>query len=225
MNLQRGIRFELLNGINEKKLLSSTFIIYAHSCRNGIYVGYSSDPVKRWHEHINEANNSCGSYFNDPLKVANRECGHENFQHYVLAAANYENGARRKEATAIQYYGANLNSRSEPIESYDTCDFKPIEGQIASVVFLDKRFKDSQSSVRSDKDRKTVTAIVYMEYGRKRLKSLECENFPAGLNIECSRESRSELEVGSRVKLKVAYAEKRRAKYLVAANSSQIYKE
>lgn len=224
MNLQSRIRFELLNGISESQVLSGSFIIYAHSCRNGIYVGQSADPVKRWHEHINEANNIHSTYYNDPLKVAIRECGHEGFLHYIFAVANYENGARKKEAIAIKFYRAALNSRSEPIESYDFSNFKPIAGQVSTVVFLDKRLKSNDSGIRTDKDRKTVTAEVYMEFGRKRLRSVGCENFPSGLKVECSRDARSELEVGSKVKIKVADAEKRGTRYLVAANSAQIVK-
>lgn len=216
------IRFELLNSLSEKEAKESKFVIYAHECTKGLYIGYTSDPVKRWHEHFAEAMNELGSYYDDAFREAIRFSQH-GMKHYILAAANFEKAAKAKEAAAIVFYQPTLNMRKEPNHETKDYGFRPIQGQLGRNVILDKKPSSKASVGRQDKDRKTVTAEIILEHGRKRLLSLPGSDFPEGLRVECARSEREKFNVGDRVKVNVALSEKPNGrKYLVASKTSKL---
>ena len=39
------IRFEAINGLSENEVKTSEFVVYAHKCSKGIYVGMAGDPL------------------------------------------------------------------------------------------------------------------------------------------------------------------------------------
>ena len=216
------IRFELLNSLSEKEVKESKFVVYAHECTKGLYIGYTSDPVKRWQEHFAEAMNENGSYYDDAFREAIRFSQH-GMKHYILAVANFEKSAKSKEAAAIAFYRPSLNMRIEPNRGDLDHDFRPIQGQLGLNVILDKKPSEKTSIGRQDRDRKTVTAEIIMEQGRKRLVSLAGPEFPAGLRVECARSEREKFNVGDRVKVNVALSEKPNGRsYLVAAKTSKL---
>ena len=108
MSAPPRIRFEAINEITENEAKTSEYVIYAHKCSEGVYVGMAVDPVRRWQEHVQEASNKQSHHYDEQLKVAIRQCGTA-FKHYIVDIAKFEKAARRKEAAAIEYYRANLN--------------------------------------------------------------------------------------------------------------------
>jgi len=55
MNLHPSkIRFLLVNGLLESDVKNADFFVYAHVCNDGMYVGMTNDPVKRWQQHFKE---------------------------------------------------------------------------------------------------------------------------------------------------------------------------
>jgi len=216
------MRFSLLNGIKKSDVRVAKFVIYAHSCPGGVYVGMSSDPVKRWSEHTADASNANSPYFNDSLKKAIRAYK-QNFQHYVIGLANLEKSARQKEASAIRFYGKNLNDRLEIEPESRDYGFRPIDSQIGNIEFLQAKSSSTSNSARQDSDRVLVVGEIYEEFGRKRVRTIAGQAFPAGLNIECSREERARFKPGDLVKIKVAMSEKADGtKYLTAAKTSPL---
>lgn len=215
-----SIRFELANGISGRDLENAKFLIYAHVCFLGVYVGRAEDPVKRWQIHVQDSQNENSPYHLDPFKDAIRRCGHESFKHYIVAVAKFEKAAKSKEAAAIAYYGKNLNKRAEALGEDRDFGFRPLEGQLTTSIVISKKSREGTTYGRQDGDRKTIEAEIYSEYGRKRVRSLENPHFPAGLNIECSRSSREQFNFGDVVRVNVALSEKDGRRYLVAAKTA-----
>jgi hypothetical protein len=56
------MRFEILNRISEADVIRAHYLIYAHKCIQGVYIGFASDPVKRWQEHFADAQNPHSVY-------------------------------------------------------------------------------------------------------------------------------------------------------------------
>lgn len=184
-------------------------------------MGVAADPVKRWQEHLSDANNEFGHNYNDSFKKAIRKCGN-NFIHYIIGVANSENLAKDKEAVAIEYYGANLNVKTEIPKVQREFDFSPFEKQIGINVDLEKKKSEGSTVTRGDSQRQTVIGEVYIGEGRKRVRTIAGQPFPAGMNIECSRSERDRFEVGDKVRVNVALSEKSGTKYLVAAKTSKL---
>ena len=101
MNIPNRIRFEAANGISEKDITEAEFVVYAHECLSGIYIGMARDPVLRWQQHVQDAMNENAQNSDDLFREAIKR-NKTNFKHYILATAKYERAARRKEAEAIQ---------------------------------------------------------------------------------------------------------------------------
>lgn len=135
-----GMRFSLLNGIQSSDARKAKFIIYAHACPSGVYVGMSSDPVKRWSEHTADASNKHSPYFNDPFKKAIR-AHKQNFKHFVVAFSDYEKAARQKEAAAIRFYSRKLNVRLEADAESRDYGFRALDTQIGNSEFLQKNLR------------------------------------------------------------------------------------
>jgi hypothetical protein len=222
MNIPSTIRFELMNGIAEKDVKGSKFVIYAHLCSKGIYIGMTEDPVKRWQQHISDSFNTGSQYYDDKFREAIRECGVGQFKHYILAIANYEEAAKKKEAVAISYYKANLNMKREPYNECRDYGYRILEGQIGKAVILEKKSREGTFVSRDDSFRETIIAEIYMEFGRKRLRCIKGQPFPAGLKIECSKEERERFNDGDKVRVNVARSEKQGKTYLVAAKTSRL---
>ncbi|MBD9354812.1 GIY-YIG nuclease family protein [Methylomonas albis] len=99
------MRFKLINHLSLDVVKNSKYLIYAHQCSEGVFVGMAADPVKRWQEHLSDANTEFSHNYNDSFRRAIRKCGN-NFIHYIIGVANTENLAKDKEAIAIEYYAA-----------------------------------------------------------------------------------------------------------------------
>ena len=223
MRLPNSLRFELRNGVTEKEAIESEHIIYAHACSMGTYVGRSKDPVSRWQIHLRDAFDELSPYYNDPIKEAIRKCGNDLFTHYIVAVASFEKAAANKEAAAIEAYSDRLNARSEYQSEVRDYGFRPLEKQIGQSVVLKPKARKGQVFARTDKERRSITAEVYLFSGRKRLRSLENPFFPSGLNIECDRSEREKFDAGDRVRVKVALSTKPNGtQYLTTGKGSPI---
>lgn len=222
MEVPSEMYFTAINRVTVDDIKNSNFLIYAHVCSDGIYIGMSIDPVKRWQEHCSDALNKSSHNYDDKLRIAIRR--HEkNFKHYIIGTAKFEKSARNKEAFAIRFYNANLNMKLETIKSASDYYFRPIEGQIGENIRLAKKGRTGTHLSRADSDRETVIGEIYTEYGRKRLRVIEGQKFPSGMNIECSRSERSRFNNGDTVRVNVALSEKSNGtKYLVAAKTSKL---
>lgn len=221
MSPQSRLKFELVNGVTESDISSNKYVIYAHSCSSGMYVGLSEDPVKRWQEHWSDAFNPHCENYTDKFRVAIRE-NQNNFHHYILQVDNTERSAKNKEAQAISYYSANLNIRDEVNFEHSNFGYKPLNSQFSTAVFLEKKSSTGSWYSRGDESRSSVIAEVIFERGRKRLRSIGCKNFNAGLMVECSREERGRFEEGDLVIVEVALSTKHGKEYLVAAKYGRL---
>ena len=179
-------RFEAINGITENEVKTSEFVIYAHKCSEGIYVGMAGDPVRRWQEHVREAKNKHNDRYNEQFKIAIRQCG-TTFKHYIVDIAKFEKAARRKEAAAIEYYGANLNTQVEKVTGNHLYGFRPIDDQIGIPVFLDKKGKTGSYDSRSDADRTLIIAEIYLDGSQKRVRCTHNQPFKEGLLVSCGK--------------------------------------
>ena len=83
MNIAPELRFELVNGLSEKDVKSNQYVIYAHLCSGGIYVGLTQDPIKRWQEHVSDSQNQDSHNYDDKFREAIRRCGHNKFKHFI----------------------------------------------------------------------------------------------------------------------------------------------
>lgn len=222
MELPSKIRFTLVNGVSNDEIKSNDFIIYAHVCTGGIYVGMSNDPVKRWQEHWSDAFNESSHNYDDEFRIAIRKY-RSNIKHYVLGTAKFEKAARNKEAAAIKFYKANLNMKLETDSGGNSSSFRKLENQIGQIIFLETKGRKGTHYSRSDKERTTVIGEIYTEFGRKRIRAIEGQKFDSGMNIECSRSERERFNNGDKVKVNVAISEKLNGrKYLVAAKTSKL---
>ena len=222
MYLPSKLRFKAINNLSLEEINNSNYVIYSHVCSEGVYVGMSSDPVKRWQEHLSDAFNKDSQYYDDKFRVAIRTCGSA-FTHYIVAVAALEKAARNKEAAAIEFYGDRLNMREERNYSDQDYGFRPIDNQISLDVVLEKKRSKGTSSGRDDSDRKTIIGEIYTQYGRKRLRSIDGQAFPAGMNIECPRDERARFNNGDKVRVNVAMSEKPNGtKYLVSAKTAKL---
>lgn len=223
MTNPQKLRVKLLNGISEEMLRKSAYIIYAHECPAGVYVGQATDVVERYRQHVGDANNENSLEYGSPFKKAIR-LYQSNIKHYVLAVDQFPKAALDKEAAAIQFYGRNLNTKAEPRSKNCDYGFKPIDGQIGKLVMLEIK-KRKRTGGRADSGRFTVTAEICMNRGRKRLRTVgNQENVPVGIYIECNRAARDEHEVGDRVKLNVGWSNQNGKPYLTASPSASFRK-
>ena len=211
--------FHLVNGVSEQDISNNKFKIYAHVCKKGMYVGRSHDPVKRWQEHWSDAFNKYCENYTDRFRVAIREY-QNSFKHYILAVANFENAAKRKEAEAIRFYKASLNVRPEPSLDKGGFGYKALGVQISKQVVLDKNKLSGAWYSRTDEHRKLAIARVYTERSRKRLISVKNENFDSGMKVECPRDEREKFKDGDLVEVYAAISEQGGTKYLVSAKSA-----
>jgi hypothetical protein len=221
MTLLNRMRFELLNRLTEEEVMRSRYLIYAHKCIQGVYIGFASDPVKRWQEHFADAHNPCSVYANDLFKKALRGFP-QGFKHYIIAAARTEEEARNKEAAAIRFYKATLNIRNEYGAGDANFNYQPISAQIGKPIFLTKSSKNKNVHRHSEEERIWVVGEIYTEQGRKRVRVIAGQPFSKGLNIECSREERANYEDGQKVRVKVSLASKKGTNYLVAGADSKL---
>jgi hypothetical protein len=224
VSIPSNLRFELVNGIRKVDVESNKFKIYLHKCPDGIYVGVSDDPVRRWQEHCLSSSQEESPNYKEPLKKAIRKYG-QNFSHYIVAVAAFEKSSRNKEAEAINYYSANLNVRPEVSDGKNKPEYKPLESQIPIVMVLSKSGREGANYSRGDDQRKPVRAQVIFDSGRKRVVSVENNNFPKGLFIQCSRSEKNKLSVGDVVTVNVAVSKRADgSKYLVAAKTATLVK-
>lgn len=217
------IRFHLVNGVTESAVKNAEYVIYAHKCKTGMYIGLSKDPVKRWQEHFSNAFNEGYRDYDDDFRVAIRSWKHS-FEHYILAVAKFEKDAKNKEAAAIQFYSSNLNMKNEINNSDRYFGFRKFENQIAIPIVLSKKMNKKQGDARTDKDRVTVVGVVYKEQGRKRLKTVAGQAFKEGMNISCSKKALDEFDYGCKVKIKVSKMAREGTEFLKAANTALITK-
>ena len=222
MSTPNKIKFTLVNGISEREINDNKYAIYAHSCREGVYVGMTDDPVKRWQEHLSDSSNKNSPYYNDPFRAAIRKCRPSQFTHYIVAVANFEKSASDKEASAINFYGVNLNVKPESITDERDYGFRPLDNQIGKNMMVEKKSREGAFFSRKDSARKTITAEICWERGRKRLKCCKGQPFRAGLMVECSRVEREGFNIGDKVRVNVALSEKGGKEYLVAAKTAKL---
>ncbi len=217
------IRFLLVNGLTEDDLKNAKYYIYAHICRSGMYIGVSKDPVKRWQEHFSNAFNEGYRDHDDDFRVAIRGWNHS-FKHYILAVDSKEESAKKKEASAINFYPCNLNMKNELDDPKVKSIFRVIENQIPVPIILSKKKNKKQGDSKSDKDRINVVGIVYKEFGRKRLKTIDEQPFKKGMKISCSKKELDKFEFGSKVTIKVSKMNREGSDFLKAANTALITK-
>ena len=222
MQASSKLSFELLNKINADIVKNSKYIIYAHACPKGVYVGIATDPVERWQQHLNNAFNESSQYCNEKFKDAILAFGN-NFNHYIVAVSDFEKSAKNKEAAAIAFYSKQLNMRREINSGGRNYNFQPIGSHITQKIMLGKR--DRRVSVsRSGCERKTVIAVICFESGRKRLRTISGQVFPQGLYIQCPKDERERFDVGDKVRVNVAMSEnsKKGRNYLIAASTTRL---
>jgi len=223
MSINTKIKFFLVNGVSKKDVSSNKYVIYAHLCKSGVYVGVTNNPVKRWQEHVSDALNKDSHNYKDKFRESIRTLGSNTFKHYILAVSNSLEAAKSIEASAIRYYGKNLNTRNEIEINNEDYDFSPLQNQIGTSLLLDKKGRTGATYSRDDSARRTITGEIYIENGRKRVRSIQGQPFPAGLNIECSRNEREKYNPGDKVRVNVAISEKSDGKqYLVAGKTSPL---
>lgn len=195
------MKFWLLNGVTDLDIKINEYVIYGHCCKEGLYIGMSNDPVKRGQEHWSEAFNPHSRDYFHEFKAAIRE-SRGNFEHLILQVANTKNSAKNREAEAIYYYAPSLNMKAEFNFSNDHFGYKPIDKQTPKHILLFTRRESFGSWYsRSDGDRTAVIAEIYSEKGRKRLRTIRGQYYPAGLNIECSSAERDKFNNGDLVKV------------------------
>lgn len=216
------IRFYLANGLTPESVKNANYVIYAHKCLRGLYIGYTEDPVRRWKEHERSALQKDDRNYKNAFKEAIRAFP-QGFKHYILATASNETCAKKKESSAIKFYKPELNTKADYIASERDYDFRELEsGILLSCVFKQKR-KVQENNSRSDRDRVTVDAIVYKQGDRKRLKTIRAEPFKRVMNIACNKSALDNVEAGTVVQVKVSETAERAQKgYLRAANSTFI---
>ena len=210
--------FELINKIIPADVKNSKYKIYAHSCPKGVYVGMAADPAERWKQHLLDAKNENSGSYTDDFKDAIRTFG-ARFKHYIVAVSDFEKAAKNKEAAAIEFYSDKLNMKREVITGGRNYNFRPIGSEISQKITLSAN-NERVSVSRGDTERKPVIAEICFEKGRKRLRSISGQNFPAGLYVTCSKAERSRFNVGDRVRVNVALSED--SKYLVAASTASL---
>lgn len=217
------VRFILLNGLTKESINKAKYYIYAHKCISGTYVGMTTDPVKRLQQHFKEAFNEGSNYYNDKFKVAIRT-NRNNFKHYIVAVAGSEEIAKNKECSAIQFYSENLNMRVEKSSGQRDYNFNKINDISGTSLVLDKNKSKQSENVKSNSDRSTVIGEIYLEQGRKRVKTIEGQAFPKGMNIACARDERAKFNVGDKVRVNVAITKGkvREKDFLRAANTSKL---
>ena len=172
MEIPPKLRFKLVNGVSESDIKDNKFVIYAHQCSKGIYIGRTDDPVRRWQEHVSHAFNKGSQYYDDNFREAIRLCGPNQFEHYILAVSSYEELAQNKEAAAIDYYGGTLNMRFETRNEHRDYAFRQLETQIGIGIVLEKKSREGAFYSRDDSARTTIIAEISMEYGRKRVRCI-----------------------------------------------------
>jgi len=219
MELPSKLRFTLINNLNGNEVINSKYVIYAHKCNDGVYVGLTNDPVKRWQEHLSDAFNEGSRNYDDNFREAIRRCGRR-FDHYIVAVAAFENAAKKIEAAAIQFYSDRLNMKNEAVDISNSYQFNPIGKQIGKMITLEKKSSGRQTYAREDSERQSVVAEIYEEYGRKRLRVIDGQPFRKGMNIRCDTKEREKFNIGDKVRIKVAVSKRGETEFLEAAKTS-----
>ena len=145
------IKFHLLNNLSLDEVKNSNYVVYAHSCPSGLYVGFTKDPVHRWHEHYDDAFNKHSPYYNAKLKAAIRKYS-STFEHYIIAVSKFENQAKNKEAAAIIFYSSNLNMKKEVGSGERDYRFVAIDKQHGIKELLSKKSRAGGKFHQSDSD-------------------------------------------------------------------------
>jgi predicted GIY-YIG superfamily endonuclease len=215
------VRFLLLNGLTKESVNKAKYYIYAHKCISGTYVGMTTDPVKRLQQHFKEAFNDGSNYFNDEFKIAIRK-NRWDFKHYIVAIANTEEIAKSKEASAIGFYSDKLNMRIEKTHIGRDYKFEEINEISGRAMMLEKKTTKKPQNTKSDSDRKTVIGEIYMEQGRKRVRTIEGQHYPKGMNIGCPRDDRARFNIGDKVRVNVSLSKKGNKEFLRAANTTKL---
>jgi predicted GIY-YIG superfamily endonuclease len=221
MILPPKIRFKLINNIKLEAVKKSEYVIYAHHCSEGTYIGRTDDPVRRLQEHYADAFNINIHHYNEEFKVAIRKCGTV-MEHYIVALATSEEIAKKKEAAAILFYSDRLNVIVDSKGDDRDYGFRTIDSQIPLPEFLEKKGRAGTTHSRGDDKRKTVTAEIYMEGSQKRLRTIEGQVFRAGLNIQCDTSETAKFSPGDKVRINVALSDRKGTEYLVAAKAATL---
>ena len=53
--MYREVRFYLANGLTQNLVKNARYVVYGHECVDGLYIGYSIDPARRWEKHVKSA--------------------------------------------------------------------------------------------------------------------------------------------------------------------------
>ncbi|GAA4650940.1 hypothetical protein GCM10023116_32230 [Kistimonas scapharcae] len=210
----------LINKLTAAQVRNASFVIYAHQCDGGVYVGFCNDVVTRWNTHFSDAFNVKSREYQSPFRCAIRKYDH--FRHFIIAVANTEEEARQIEAEAIREYGT-LNVRNEErCLTGRTCEFGPLSRVNDQMDIRSKRNINNES--RSDDDRQLALAKIVFHHGRKRLLSIKNEFFPAGLRVECPRPARDPFDEGDIVSFLAALSERKGKQYLVTSKQVRFEK-
>lgn len=216
--LTSNLNVILLNNVTLTNLRKDKYVIYLHECINGLYVGQSDDMVRRWRQHNEAAFNQNHRDHHQKFKIYIRNFG---FKHYIIATAKTESEALEKEADAIQFYHANLNSKNEKRSGKYTDSFKPLSLQLIALKTVIQQKGTTQSFAHTDNDRETIIAKIIFDKGRKRVISVSGP-FGPGLFVECAKSEREKFMAGDLVKIKVTKSNFKRGHnhYLIAAKTS-----
>lgn len=193
-----------------------------HECVDGLYIGYSTNPARRWEEHVKSAFEETDRNHHNSFKNAIR-AHPEGFKHFILAVASTDSIAQTKEAAAIRFYKPRLNTREPSALGEHHYTFRALNNTIVSSLVMRPRSQKKEQNTKSDSDRVTVEAIVSTQGERKRLKTLRVEPFEKIMNISCHKQPLDDFGDGTIVKLKVALAGgEERGTYLKAARTASI---
>ncbi|MDA0107810.1 GIY-YIG nuclease family protein [Vibrio sp. La 4.2.2] len=209
-----------VNGLIERDVRTAEYLVYLLDTDYGQYVGETKDLVTRWRFHNHSARKvgkDCGC--NDNIKSALLRS--HLIRVYVVAVAKSKEEARAKEALAIQYYCASLNSRKETILPNVRAYFNSLE-RVSDIVSLTAKRNHGNNCKYADSDRETFVCRIVIEKNRKRVKC--CSGPFSGVYVECSRSERDRYSEGELVRIKAVLTTKRDKPYLVAAKTSPLVK-
>lgn len=214
------MEFKIYNLPAHENVAEYPYKVYAHVAGSDMYIGYSSDPVKRWEEHLRDAYDRTSPSYGEVFKRAIRKYKRR-FDHLILAVAKTEAEARQKEGGAVQFYRPSLNLGATSLLCGKASDFGDLKEQSPRIVVLQKNPIYGTWRARTDGQRLPAIAKVVYEDRRNRLRTIKNEHFEAGLMIECSRAERKALREGDIVCIDAALSYRGGAKYLAAKKTAK----
>lgn len=209
-----AMNFSLTNGLSGSTVSSAPYVIYAHRCLKGVYVGYSKDPAGRWSAHKQQAKDG---QRDDKFKQTILK-GFL-FKHFILAVAKTEDEALAIEAACIHRYGSgDMNTAiTRPdmtlVKKLEDINFR--DGEYMPVS-LKRRFNRSGSAMKNKK--KALAKVIRRANGDVSFRSEANENFGAGMKVSCGKAYRKQFNDGDVVSFMAHQATNDEGPFLAAMN-------